>query len=1788
MMRLAGTLATIAMVVGGCNCPGPTPDCTDTTIAFETPTSGMMVDAPFEVSVNVKNADGSAFNIDAATLSVGGMSFTGTVSGNRATFTGVTAAAGEQTLSVSVARDTCSKTVTSTVTVRDTCTAPAVTAVTFPQDTGAPLGVLNNAEIPQGTNLRVKVDATCVSGVQVRIKRGTTTVGGPVDFVNGTVTLTLATLPDSDSARYDLFAELVRSGTAVNTPTGNPQASASIQVSRAAPTVTLTTPASYGPMDDADSATGGFQARVTGTAPANTSCTLTVTGQTPQTVTPSMTGDVSADFTLTSGSYMATLTCTDGSGNTGTAMSTFTVDFDPPTVVITSPANVDGGATMVVTQSPVDVTVSTTGAENGSTVLVFRNGMQVGSGTVMNNMATVAVPFGVDGTYTVEVRVTDLAGNTGSASITVVVALSGCGAQFTRPMACPTLLTPAQLSSGAYSFQTTSNAVCSGQPAALFRTDLLADGGMTAEVAAGTTTLTGAGVAAFSPLTLASGDYVFRAAVTNPNDGGTSEATCAVTVDLDGPAITAPLPLSGQTQVILGAAQDGQPGTPGVQRQLSFTARVPVGGEVFVCTTQQIDPASGMQRMQGPCGSGWFQMAQGVTSPANGFTFPNGSYQLKVVVVASGVSPSPESAPISVVADADRPCVSSTNPRLPQDANADGRLNIAELNGGLPTLEFGLGCMDTPATLAAMNAVVVRDVSGAVLGSVRPSSATFASGRYTVTLTGPYTTETSLHVFVELTDLVGNRNLYAVNDPGEFQFSIDPVAPTCDITSPAAGQTLVGTAAAPGGMFGVSVSTSADVGTNGVRVTFGATAPRDLTPTANVAQTSYAVTGTNAYAVTATCTDPAGNATAATTRNLTIDLDAPTCNLTSPTAMTYNVNQIATNVTVGGADGQPVTIRSSAQGAPLTTNLLVSGGTAMTTLSYPNGTQNVTAEVRDPAGNLCTSTVNNVVVNSTACALALNVFPAAGGAVLNAAGNWFNRSNTGNLTATTGRIATVTANSADCRAGQTVTLQRTAPTMGTAVMSTTATTGDVSFTNVDVVDGETWTMTINNGTGLLTTQTFRVGLRVPTATGVTVNSFTVTNAQPLFFVAPTGNINLEPAAGTIKSTTYFADQAAGTPGAQVQVAVTGINGARYGSDNGTISVLYGVGTLTSSATGTEPFDFPATSVTLTHSTTGNFIVRVTSAAGNSADIVTNASTVDVLAPSVPSVTPTLTSTRAATLTLSWAPVVDDASDLGSGGLTGGPPSQLAGYDIRWTTTSVPGNASMGSVTEYFGSVSRPEGIEPWSASTINRPITVPPLNGYFVAVRARDEVGNYSTFAAPTVQNNFWGGTSSTGSVTLSGVASSAFGQTLALGRLNNDTVNDLVVAAPNRATNIGSVYVYWGGAGFATQATCTAPACQEIQPPDGLSGLFGTDVSVGNVGDSAAEGVEDLLIAQPTFSSASTGRAFIFFGTTGASINTATFIEIRGAANSNFASSARIIPSIDGDTLSEIVFSAHGFGGGQGRVFIFKGRTVAAWQSLQTSSGGTIPMTAADWVIDGATTIATNGNQFGRQRWGLQGLGDLNGDGRPEFSVPVSKETDGAASPSPLQKLYIFSGAAVSAATMPIPASSALNVLTPPNTVGTSASFDAFSRSVVGNLDVVSDTSRDLIVAYPQQSRIHIYTSPLTVAPNAASFELISGPQLFGFVTTAGDVTGDGKIDILAGEVPTGFGRAWLLSQRPGVTAFDTAITIVPNFFVSELRVSTAATRFGRVTLVGDLTGDGSPEVIVADDGLNNVQVWK
>jgi len=520
--------------------------------------------------------------------------------------------------------------------------------------------------------------------------------------------------------------------------------------------------------------------------------------------------------------------------------------------------------------------------------------------------------------------------------------------------------------------------------------------------------------------------------------------------------------------------------------------------------------------------------------------------------------------------------------------------------------------------------------------------------------------------------------------------------------------------------------------------------------------------------------------------------------------------------------------------------------------------------------------------------------------------------------------------------------------------------------------------------------------------------------------------------------------------------------------------------------------------------------------------------------------------------------------------------------------------------------------------------TLPPLNTYFLKLRAVDEVGNYSAFgAAPTSLPNMWTEVVLTNPSTEDGgTAGHNFGQWVtAEASINNDAINDIAVGSPNRgpvgSTNRGSVFIFYGAANFSTNlsaqdaGTCIAPACQELQPPTdpNVAGLFGIDVSMGgNVGDVASEAKADLLVGQSTWGG-NVGRAFLYFGANAAQINAASFIEFRGTGTMNLGNAAKIINDIDGDGLAEVLLTAHtetvAGRANQGRIYIFKGRSADAafmagtpganWFNSRTSTDGNgiqfIPTSAATWILEGPNPVVASNNEFGRIRSGLVSLGNLHSGSpvRNSFLIPMSRES--------LNRVAAYFGPQLPATgTLPFETPNLLQDIRSPtgSTMGTVTT--GFGKSAVGGLNLSGGSGLDLLVGYPQQARIYLYLDLTGTGVAGCTSGTSCNPSLtivgqagaqFGFHVSAADLNADNAPDLVVGDAPTSpAARAWVLWQRMG--SFDTVVdSVARSFWVSEFSVLSSSQQ-GRVNSAADIDGANGADLILADQTNGRVRIWR
>lgn len=1784
-IRVGAVFASVVMALAGCDCgkvdctqtptaPECTCDTTDLTASFTTPKDGDMVEQTSNVQVTLARR-GAAVNVGSAKLQIRGPGATefgtsrdGVTDGANATFSGVQLQPGENGLRATVVEANCTNSVpavTIVVTAKNNVTPPPVVlGCDFPQDANTD-GVLNATELPAGQAVSVRVRTQNGAGATFSAPNSSP-ASAPI--MNETATLTVPG-PTADGT----FAV---TGT-VTRGTGMPTCNASIRVQRAAGCAieNTTSTAARGPLDDADRQTAGYQLRAT--AQVNSGAVdraEIVGGGTTRAITFSG-GMASADFTVPATgtqNFDVVLSGFDAAGNRCTVVNgtrTVPLDFEAPTVSITSPAD---GATVTTTSATLTVAVG--GAANGAMCQVFVNGVDGPTGTATNGTFSVSVAFPNNGTYSLRAECSDAAGNRGSSATTladggvrehtVIVQLPSniCSIVFQsiggQPAVCPAFAN--RLTGGALSVTVQPSSNCTGQPIRLFKD---------------ATAVVGTGPTFSVPVGMATAMFTLRAEIDNLPGATTAvtSTTCGIEVNTNTPNITSPVaPINGPA--IVNASADGSSSTAGAQRQLTFTAAVPPMGRVDVCVNSAMIAGVGAAACPGP--SGWFVLSSNVTSPANGFTFPEGTYEMKIVVIGAGTPP-PESPALPVLVDVTVPCISSAGVSLPQDLGADGgvgdgRLNIAELGSASPQLRFTVD-----SACGSSNSASVRTLSGTTV--INPSySAALANpaGLVTLDLTTNVAQEQDLSVFVELTDEAGNRNTPTSNAAAGRTLRVDRTAPTCSFTAPTTARTL-NLSDLMAGALPVQVQTSADVPT--VSISEGSNTPQSVVPNASfIAAANFSITGTRAVIFNATCRDQSGNAPPAATRTVNVDFEAPTFTLSSPTTgFASNTTQVTTTATgVSGNDGNAITIRTSAQASDL--GSLTAAGSYSATLSYPIGmNQTITAIVVDNAGNSATRTATGVNISSTNCQIALTATNGQSPFVRGAT-TWLNRSHVPGVGVSSG-TATINANSSNCRLGETVTLARVTPAGGpTIAPATTATNGNVSFANVAVADGETWSLTIQNNP---TPVSFSVDLVAPSLTGANaglrINADTAAPVASIFFVAAQNNLRVR-----TNTPGYYPDlDGNGANGGQANFAVNGVTGGVGGSVLFTIAGTPVAGTGQTLTTSPQSLSLPST--TLPQNAAGEFAVVVVDEGGNAVDVYRGAVIVDVVPPSAPTgIDGGVIDTRAATGSIAWNnDAVDDEGGSGA----------VARYVIKWTTSSVAGNAAMATSDDYFGASAADATEVVPTPGQMAENVPLPPLNTYYLGVRARDEVYNFSVFSGPVVKDNQWT------RIKLDGPAGTSFGNAVvAESSLNNDAVPDIVVGASTSLIQ-GAVYVYYGGPALASQPTCVSPACTVITNPDAGGFGFGSDFSArGNVDTlpDAGPAVADLLVGQTGFptTAVAVGRAFLYFGSAGTTLDVNQFIEFRGLDTQNrIGGVTKIIPDLNGDGRSEVALTAPFYGANAGRVFIYAGRSIADWQTGRVLDPVTmapyiaVSAATATWTIEGGVAgVTPSTGYFGRNRFGVTGLGDLDGDGKGEFTIGMG--------PSTINRMQIFTSGSLMPTTLN---TAALQTLSPG--VGsdgiTSTGFSAF---VVGGINILNGAAQDLVATWPARAGggvVYLYADLGPTGAPASATLTIEGPLTFGACVGASNLnTGDSRPDLVIGTNATSNSNAWILWQQSGTTSFDTNIgSATPRFWTSQISGNALSggtnNSIGRSCATADVTG-AQVDVILADERNNTIYVWR
>ncbi|MBP6881239.1 MAG: FG-GAP repeat protein [Candidatus Pacebacteria bacterium] len=392
---------------------------------------------------------------------------------------------------------------------------------------------------------------------------------------------------------------------------------------------------------------------------------------------------------------------------------------------------------------------------------------------------------------------------------------------------------------------------------------------------------------------------------------------------------------------------------------------------------------------------------------------------------------------------------------------------------------------------------------------------------------------------------------------------------------------------------------------------------------------------------------------------------------------------------------------------------------------------------------------------------------------------------------------------------------------------------------------------------------------------------------------------------------------------------------------------------------------------------------------------------------------------------------------------------------------------------------------------------------------------------------------------------SNSFGTSIALGDLNADGKDDLIVGASGYNSNQGRVYIFYNDGNYPTKAgradvTLTGEA---------TSNSFGVSLTTG---DWNADGKDDLAVGASGYNS-SQGRAYIFYG--GAMINegaSGADITLAGETTSNYFGSALTTGDFNTDGKDDLVVGAYLYNTIQGRAYIFYSGSMASESA-----------TGADVTLTGETTL----NYFG---YSLT-TGDFNHDGTNDLAV-------GARGYSSNQgRAYVFYGGSMVSEN----ATGADVTLTGETTT------NRFSYSLTTG-DLNADGKDDLAIGATwynsSQGRAYIFYGGSMISENATGADVtLTGEttsNYFGSALTTGDFNTDGKDDLAVGAYgyTTNTGRSYIFYGGSIITENASGADVI-------LTGEGTNNSYGSSLTTGDLNADGKDDLLVGATGYNSSQ---
>ncbi|EHX2327464.1 Ig-like domain-containing protein [Escherichia coli] len=938
------------------------------------------------------------------------------------------------------------------IAVSGTNTAGTTTSITHPVtvDLAVVAITINTLSTDDVINAAEKGSDLQLSGTTSGVEAGQTIT---VIFGGKSYTTTVAadnswglTIPAADLATLPDGAANVQASVS-NVAGNNAQATHVYSVDATAPSVTINTIASD---DILNAAEAGSALTISGTSTAEAGQTVTVTLN-----GVNYSGNVQADGSwsvsvptgdlanLTASPYTVSAAVSDKAGNPASATHNLTVDLAAPVVTINMVAGDDVINATEHAQAQI-ISGSATGATTGNTVSVTIGSTTYTTVLDANGNWSVGVPASVisalaQGDVTITATVTDSAGNSGTASHTVTVALGA-------PVLAINTIAVDDIINATEKGADLAISGSSNQPAGTQITVTLNGQNYTTTAdASGNWSVT---VPASAVSALGEATYTVTASATDV-DGNSGSASHNVQVNTALPGVTINVVA---TDDIINAAEAGVDQTISGQvtgAAAGDTVTVTLGGATYTATVQanlswSIDvPAPALQAL----GNGELTISASVTNSVG--NTGNGTREITIdanlpglridTVAGDDVVNIIEHNQALVITGSSSDLAAGSNVTLTINGQtyvaavlADGSWSVGvpaadvsawpagtvtiaasgNTTAGNPVSVTHPVTVDLTAVAVSINAITVDDVinaaeKGAALtlsGSTSGVEAgqtvtvTFGGKTYsaTVAANGSWSTSVPAADMAALRDGDASAQASVSNVNGNsatttHAYSVDASAPTVTINTIAGDDIL--NAAEAGAALTITGSSTAEAGQT-VTVTlngenYTGTVQTDGSWSVSVPQADVSALTASNYTVNAAVSDKAGNP-ASVNHNLTVDTSVPVVTINTVAgddvinATEHAQAQIISGSATGAATGSTVTVTIGTN--TFTTVLDASGNwsvgvPASVVSALANGTVTINASVTDAGGN-SGSTTHQVTVNTGLPTITFNAI--SGDNVLNA------------------------------------------------------------------------------------------------------------------------------------------------------------------------------------------------------------------------------------------------------------------------------------------------------------------------------------------------------------------------------------------------------------------------------------------------------------------------------------------------------------------------------------------------------------------------------------------------------------------------------------------------------------------------------------------------------------------------------------------------------------------------------------------------------------------------------------